>query len=280
MDRVIDLLKGKDCLCTIALLPSETTLAAEKMSLFERFAAFCDGLAYLEGNEFAKAFLDSLEKTLGCPVRPENLCTREQQKSVWRALAEHNRAPQLTCEDFSFADLQSCLIVGEDIASFIKSAPSDDLEQLSQLLSQKSAICVDLDGFCYTRPDEYHATLAYARILRGVSVQSGEFSALVAWVLCRTLMKSSAEVYIKLGDSLGEACGLLDLLEQRKLSPKITLIARENTDTFELTELCLRAPSKNIYVAAADKATCKELCRYLPTNRIFFINHGTMPKGV
>lgn len=280
MDRMIDLLKGKDCLCTIALLPSEIPLAAEKMSLFERFAALCDGLAYLEGNECAKAFLDSLGETLECYVKPENLCTRDQQKSVWRALAEHNRAPRLTCEDFSFADLQRCLIVGENIASFIKNAPSGDLGQLSQLLSQKSAICVDLDGFCYTRPDEYHATLAYARILRGESVQSGEFSALVAWVLCRTLMKSSAEVYIKLGDSLGEACGLLDLLEQRKLSPKITLLSRENTDAFELAELCLHAPSKNIYVAAADKATYKELCRYLPTNRIFFINHGTMPKGV
>ena len=271
MDRMIDLLKGKDCLCTIALLPCKTPLAAEKMSLFERFAALCDGLAYLEGNEFAKAFLYSLGETLKCPVIPQNLCTREQQKSVWSALAEENRALQLTYEDFSFADLQSCLIVGEDIASFIKNAPNDDLEQLSQLLSQKSAICVDLDGFCYTRPDEYHATLAYARILRGESVQSGEFSALVAWVLCRTLMKSSAELYIKLGDSLGEACGLLDLLEQRKLSPKITLIARENTDTFELAELCLRAPSKDIYVATADKATYKELCRYLPTNRIFLI---------
>ena len=271
MDKVIDLLKGRDCLCTIALLPSETTLTAEKMSLFERFAALCDGLAYLEGNECAKAFLDSLEKTFGCPVRPENLCTREQQKSVWRALAEHNRAPQLTCEDFSFADLQSCLIVGEDIASFIKNAPSDDLGQLSQLLSQKSAICVDLDGFCYTRPDEYHATLTYSRVLHGDTVQSGEFSALVAWVLCRTLMKSSAELYIKLGDSLGEACGLLDLLEQRKLSPKITLLSHDNTDAFEFVELCLRAQNKNIYVATADKATYKQLCRYLPTNRIFLI---------
>ena len=280
MDRMIDLLKGRDCLCTIALLPSEIPLTAEKMSLFERFAALCDGLAYLEGNECAKSFLDSLEKTFGCPVRPENLCTREQQKSVWSALAEENRALQLTCEDFSFADVQSCLIVGENIASFIKNAPSGDLGQLSQLLSQKSAICVDLDGFCYTRPDEYHATLTYSRVLRGENVQSGEFSALVAWVLCRTLMKSSAEVYIKLGDSLGEACGLLELLEQRKLSPKITLLSRDNTDAFELTELCLRAPSKNIYVAAENEAIYKELCRYLPTNRIFFINHGTMPKGV
>ena len=160
MNRVIDLLKGKNCLDTIALLPSETPLVAEKMSLFERFATFCDGLAYLEGNECAKAFLDSLEKTFGCPVRPENLCTREQQKNVWRALAEENRTLQLTCEDFSFADVQRCLTVGEDIASFIKSEPSDDLGQLSQLLRQKSALCVDLDGFCYTRPDEYHATLA------------------------------------------------------------------------------------------------------------------------
>ena len=271
MNRMIDLLKGNDCLDTIALLPSETPLAAEKMSLFERFAAFCDGLAYLDGNECAKSFLDSLSKTLGCPASPQNLCTREQQKNVWRALAEENRALQLTCEDFSFADVQRCLIVGEDIASFIKSSPSDDLGQLSQLLRQKSAICVDLDGFCYTRPDEYHATLAYSRVLRGESVQSGEFSALVAWVLCRTLMKSYAEVCIKFGDSLGEACGLLELLEQRKLSPKITLISRENTDAFELAELCLRAPSKNIYVAAENEAIYKELCRYLPTNRIFLI---------
>ena len=142
MNRVIDLLKGKDCLDTIALLPSETPLAAEKMSLFERFAAFCDGLAYLDGNECAKSFLYSLSKTLGCPASPQNLCTREQQKNVWRALAEENRALQLTCEDFSFADVQRCLIVGEDIASFIKIAPSNDLGQLSQLLSQKSAICV------------------------------------------------------------------------------------------------------------------------------------------
>ena len=271
MDRMIDLLKSKDCLCTIALLPSETPLAAEKMSLFERFAALCDGLPHLDGNECAGAFLYSLGETLECYVKPENLCTRDQQKSVWRALAEHERAPQLTREDFSFADVLKCSIGCEDIASHIKNARTDNLEQVSCELSKESAIVVYLDGFCYTRPDEYHASLTYSSLLRGEKVQNGEFSALVAWVLCRTLMKSSAELYIKLGDSLSEACGLLDLLEQRKLSPKITLISRENTDAFELAELCLRAPSKNIYVATADKATYKELCRYLPTNRIFLI---------
>lgn len=271
MDRMIDLLKSKDCLCTIALLPCKTPLAAEKMSLFERFAALCDGLAYLDDNECAVAFLGYLGDALRCSVTPENLCTRDQQKSVWRALAEHERAPQLTRESFSFADVQKCSIDCKDIASHIKNAQTDDLDQISCELSKKSELCIDLDGFCYTRPDEYHASLTYSSLLRGEKVQSGEFSALVAWVLCRTLMKSSAELYIKLGDSLGEACGLLDLLEQRKLSPKITLISRENTDAFELAELCLCAPSKNIYVATADKATYKELCRYLPSNRIFLI---------
>jgi hypothetical protein len=268
---MIDLLKSKDCLCTIALLPCKTPLEPEKMSLFERFAALCDGLPHLDGNECAGAFLGYLGDALRCSVTPENLCTRDQQKSAWRALAEHNRAPQLTCESFCFAEISRCSIDCEDIASHIKNARTDDLEQVSCELSKKSELCIDLDGFCYTRPDEYHATLTYSRVLRGENVQSGEFSALVAWVLCRTLMKSSAEVYIKLGDSLGEACGLLDLLEQRKLSPKITLISRENTDAFELAELCLRAPSKNIYVATADKATYKDLCRYLPTNRINLI---------
>lgn len=271
MDRMIDLLKSKDCLCTIALLPCKTPLEPEKMSLFERFAALCDGLAYLDDNECAVAFLYSLGETLECYVKPENLCTRDQQKSVWRALAERERAPQLTREDFSFADVLKCSIGCEDIASHIKNARTDNLEQVSCELSKESAIVVCLDGFCYTRPDEYHASLTYSSLLRGEKVQNGEFSALVAWVLCRTLMKSSAELYIKLGDSLSEARGLLDLLEQRKLSPKITLISRENTDAFELAELCLRAPSKNIYVAAADKATYKELCRYLPTNRINLI---------
>jgi hypothetical protein len=268
---MIDLLKSKDCLCTIALLPCKTPLEPEKMSLFERFAALCDGLPHLDGNECAGAFLGYLGDALRCSVTPENLCTHDQQKSVWRALAEHERAPQLTCESFCFADVQKCSIDCEDIASHIKNAQTDDLEQVSCELSKESALAVDLDGFFYTRPDEYHATLIYSRVLRGENVQIGEFSALVAWVLCRTLMKNSAEVYIKLGDSLGDARGLLYLLEQRKLSPKITLISRENTDAFELAELCLRAPSKNIYVATADKATYKELCRYLPTNRINLI---------
>ena len=271
MDRMIDLLKSKDCLCTIALLPCKTPLAAEKMSLFERFAALCDGLPHLDGNECAGAFLGYLGDALRCSVTPENLCTRDQQKSAWRALAEKKRAPQLTCESFCFADVQKCSIECEDIASHIKNARTDDLDQISCELSKESAIAVNLDGFCYTRPDEYHATLTYSRVLRGENVQSVEFSALVAWVLCRTLMKSSVEVYIKLGDSLGEACGLLELLEQRRLSPKITLISHENTDAFELAELCLRATSKNIYVAAENEAIYKELCRYLPTNRIFFI---------
>jgi hypothetical protein len=167
--------------------------------------------------------------------------------------------------------VQRCSIDCEDIASHIKNARTDELEQVSCELSKKSELCIDLDGFCYTRPDEYHASLTYSSLLRSENVQSGEFSALVAWVLCRTLMKSSAELYIKLGDSLSEARGLFDLLEQRKLSPKITLISRENTDARKLAELCLRAPSKNIYVATADKATYKELCRYLPTNRINLI---------
>lgn len=271
MDKIVEFLRSDMVLNILALLPQRNALRVEELSLFERFAALCDGLAYLNGNKCAKALLDSLGETLECHVKPENLCTRDQQKSVWRALAEHNRAPQLTRENFIFAEVQRCSIDCEDIASHIKNARTDDLEQVSCELSKESAIVVCLDGFCYTRPDEYHATLTYSRVLRGENVQSGEFSALVAWVLCRTLMKSSAEVYIKLGDSLGEACGLLDLLEQRKLSPKITLISRENTDAFELAELCLRAPSKNIYVAAADKATYKQLCRYLPTNRINLI---------
>jgi hypothetical protein len=268
---MIDLLKSKDCLCTIALLPCKTPLEPEKMSLFERFAALCDGLPHLDGNECAGVFLGYLGDALRCSVTPENLCTRDQQKSAWRALAEHNRAPQLTCESFCFADISRCSIDCEDIASHIKNARTDELEQVSCELSKKSELCIDLDGFCYTRPDEYHATLTYSRVLRGENVQSGEFSALVAWVLCRTLMKSSAELYIKLGDSLSEARGLFDLLEQRKLSPKITLISRENTDARKLAELCLRAPNKNIYVATAYKATYKEICRYLPTNRIFLI---------
>lgn len=271
MDKIVEFLRSDIVLNILALLPQRNALRVEELSLFERFAVLCDGLSHLDGNECAGAFLGYLGDALRCSVTPENLCTRDQQKSVWRALAEKKRVPQLTREDFSFAEISRCSIDCEDIASHIKNAQTDDLEQVSCELSKESAIVVCLDGFCYTRPDEYHATLAYSCILRGEKVQSGEFSALVAWVLCRTLMKSSAEVCIKLGDSLGEACGLLDLLEQRKLSPKITLIARENTDTFELAELCLRAPSKNIYVATADKATCKELCRYLPTNRIFLI---------
>lgn len=271
MDKIVEFLRSDVVLNILELLPQRNALRVEKLSLFERFAALCDGLAYLEGNEFAQAFLDSLGETLECSVTPENLYTRDQQKSVWRALAEKKRAPQLTCESFCFADVQKCSIDCKDIASHIKNASTDDLEQVSCELSKESAIAVDLDGFRYTRPDEYHATLTYSRVLRGENVQSGEFSALVAWVLCRTLMKSFAELYIKLGDSLSEARGLLDLLEQRKLSPKITLISRENTDAFELAELCLRAPSKNIYVATADKATYKQLCRYLPTNRINLI---------
>ena len=271
MDKIVEFLRSDMVLNILALLPQRNALRVEELSLFERFAALCDGLAYLEGNEYAKAFLDSLEKTFGCPVRPENLCTRDQQKSAWRALAEKKRAPQLTCESFCFAEISRCSIDCEDIASHIKNAQTDDLEQVSCELSKESAIAVDLDGFCYTRPDEYHASLTYSSLLRGEKVQSGEFSALVAWVLCRTLMKSSAELYIKLGDSLGEACGLLDLLEQRKLSPKITLLSRDNIDAFELAKLCLRAPSKNIYVATADKATYKQLCRYLPSNRINLI---------
>ena len=271
MDRIVEFLKSDMVLNILALLPQRNALRVDELSIFERFAALCDGLPHLDGNECAGAFLDSLGETLECYVKPENLCTRDQQKSVWRALAEKKRAPQLTCESFCFADVQKCSIDCEDIASHIKNAQTDDLEQVSCELSKESAIVVCLDGFCYTRPDEYHATLTYSRVSRGENVQSGEFSALAAWVICRTLMKSSAELYIKLGDSLGEACGLLDLLEQRKLSPKITLISRENTDAFELAELCLRAPSKNIYVAAADKATYKQLCRYLPSNRINLI---------
>ena len=271
MDKIVEFLRSDTVLNILALLPQRNALRVEELSLFERFAALCDGLPHLDGYECAGAFLGYLGDALRCSVTPENLCTRDQQKSAWRALAEKKRAPQLTCESFCFAEISRCSIDCEDIASHIKNARTDDLDQISCELSKESAIAVDLDGFCYTRPDEYHATLTYSRVLHGDTVQSREFSALVAWVLCRTLMKSSAELYIKLGDSLSEARGLLDLLEQRKLSPKITLISRENTDAFELAELCLRAPNKNIYVATADKATYKQLCRYLPTNRINLI---------
>ena len=141
MDKIVEFLRSDTVLNILALLPQRNALRVEEISLFERFAALCDGLPHLDGNECAGAFLGSLGETLECYVKPENLCTRDQQKSAWRALAEHNRAPQLTREDFSFADVQKCSIDCEDIASHIKNAQTDDLEQVSCELSKKSEFC-------------------------------------------------------------------------------------------------------------------------------------------
>jgi hypothetical protein len=175
MDKIVEFLRSDMVLNILALLPQRNALRVEELSLFERFAALCDGLPHLDGNECAEAFLGYLGDALRCSVTPENLCTRDQQKSAWRALAEHNRAPQLTCESFCFADVQRCSIDCEDIASHIKNARTDDLEQVSCELSKKSELCIDLDGFCYTRPDEYHASLTYSSLLRrGVSA-SGRY---------------------------------------------------------------------------------------------------------
>ena len=94
MYGTVEFLRSDECLDILSLLPFDIAGKADNvssLSLFERFAALCDGLAYLEENDLAKDFLLKLREAFGFELTFSQLCEREMQKTAWRALAGFGR---------------------------------------------------------------------------------------------------------------------------------------------------------------------------------------------
>lgn len=278
MANCAKILKSEESIAIMSLLPCEGRPRAEELSLFDRFSLICDSFYLLEQNKLGLAFISALCDDLKTRVLPSALGNAEIRKEVWRAIFDSEY-----CGDLSYllksgaedADRHSELCIAEarettDVYGFIANF-GGSLEDASRELSKEEAICADLGSLVYFRPDVYHCEESYLKLGRGEALGVDEKSALIFWVICRYLMKrkQSAELYVRVSDNLSTLAGLLALMEQRKLFPKITLeISRE--DVGKVSSFVTNASKKNIFISLSKEAE-SDLSRWLfelPKNRI------------
>ena len=272
--KSIELLDSKVCLDIIALLLPKDKNNVADISLFERFCLLFDSEQYLRESLFFKELIGCISAELGKTVAPNAFLDREAQKKLWCELngGEFIRAVEPITVKKSEMLLPMLPERSVDLWKTIASCEFDDMEKAFVEISKCNDVdmlCIDMHGFIYSRPDEYHCALSYEKLRRGDALSVEERSALLCWGLCRVLMKRMLSVRIDLSDELEELRHLLALLESRKLSPDIFLVIKEKTDASVLTELCRNAKAKNIFFVLYDKKNMlREILVCVPSNRV------------
>ncbi len=287
MASSIELLKKRENLCVMALLTEDKQFDISRLSLFERFSFLCENLDGLNKNKLRCAFLRELQEDLGRDVSPEILRDREGQKQIWRLLCAYDKTI-FTSADLILQGSESnyslaCISIqdGIDVMKYLGSSDRDTLEKIFDDLATEDnrTLYVDMSDLTYVRPDPYHCELTYQKIRKAAICSKQEISALIAWSICRAVMRGDFDIFIDVEENISEVSKLLDLLEGRKLFPKIHLCIRSRTEGAEeyikrLASVCINASGRNISLAIysagskTDEAFVNKALYYLPICRV------------
>ena len=236
----------------LSLLDSNTKLSVEKMSDFERFALLCDNLPFVAGSRVGREFISALSIDLGASLEQDVLLNREEQKAVWRRvngdvtfdcnIAKKRNGEiinQMIREDEKIAFSLGLSFKSTDLMSV-------SLEEFIEKISNYGAIILDMSGFMYTRPDEYHSGLVYNKLRAGCVCDNEQISLLASWIICRVLMHKNTMLYFCVNKDTKELEKLLKLLDGRGLYPKIYICFSDIKLSDDIARICLEAKEKNI----------------------------------
>ena len=255
------------------------------MSDFERFAFACENISKMVGSKLKKEFIYAIKYDCGIDACDSVLHGRENQKKLWRMINGGEKA-ELFVESSSVElspvidgsqpqKLNSLLLRG-DLPLYI--------DELAELLEER--VVIDLSGLSYQRPDEYHCNLTYKKLLGGFQCGDGEFCALLAFVICRAMMKRKICLYLIADENMEAAEKMLSLFESRGLLAEMHLCFRPTALAVKkAAELCLNAPKKNIspeiIISEENYAfeNIRELFAELPASRISFCSFLSNEKG-
>ena len=281
MQSIIRFLEEKECLRVIALLSPDAHFDPCKLSLYERFAFLCDMLPMMPQNRVAARFLALLSEDIGCEIAVGALQNAENQKLIWRAIAcSGTLADPLASLDFTYSSVGYAPSENAiDLYSFVVNSDKTELEEAINAIvfSDCDAVFADLSHFVYSRPDVYHCTQTYNKLISGEKTAAKEISALICWCLCRVLMKREMGVLLKVDDSTEEAEKLIELLRQRKLFTTVELCVP--TDNEELVKrvakICFDTEEISLFLRLlsfdgdGDLDTCtNKALNILPAHRI------------
>lgn len=274
MSKCKELLKSEECIAILSLLSDGRAAGVADASLFERFSMLCRALPLLEGNKLKYALEEAICEDTGSSLELSSLALgqTEIQKEIWRALYGGEPLPSSARQECASASPvrveRAQKRDAADVYEFIRSFDGE-LEDAACELAKKQAVRAELGGLVYFRPDAYHCSQSYLKLANAQILTDEERSALIFWVICRALMKGGEELYLKICGNLGALSGLLALLEQRRIFPRITLEVFDE-DPAELSALVRSSKRKNIYVVLLGDATDKlSQWQYeLPLNRL------------
>jgi len=232
------------------LLCFDKGVKLDRLSDFELFAFLCDNISSIYGSPLRR----DLEGIVSQYADATALCDRETQKRLWRALNGDTNVR------FDIAKMctqnNSCRLSSahdkRDLISLRAMLESDQAlpEELDRLIDRISNdgkdLLADLGGLRFERPDEYHSSLAYRRVLGGEQCSREDGFKLIAWIICRTLMRRNAILYIYPDKDLSAAAALLELMSERKLYPRIFITADSKEDVLNVCSLCISSSQKNI----------------------------------
>ncbi len=298
MPHCIKLLKTEEAEKILALACADGIGGIKKMSDFERLAFMCKSLTGLAGNKLSKNFMTALYTDLGYEADVSLLGERDVQKQLWRLFYSGDAIVTnitATGEAPNYADLLALCL---DFYNKTEKATSFDIDDL---INCKKGLCKDslvdtiselvdflrsrdikkiffnIADFSYSRPDSYHAELAYKKALNGEKCNTEERSLLKLYILSELLKVEKIKVAFVINNSAEPAEKIISRLSQMKIKGDFSICFGADNEKIiaSAAALCMEKniSSEIIFSEETDIATAQtsieKLCYLIPITRIF-----------
>ena len=271
-DRLICFLQSERVRTIITktdFLPSTIT-KAEYVSDFECYSALCRGISFFALHPIREEFLRLLSDRADFLIDPCDLVDDEYIGALWhRSFYRKGNMPSkslATEKTVRFSE-----IIKKDDCFSLNDAYNTNYGSIFELLSaildamsfsESRIVVFDATEIDFFRPDDFHAEEEY----RKAKINSQCASMVYLWLICRVLMNTKSELYLKV-DTAKKTEQILKLIFSLKLSPKIYIAfdIKAQQEHEKIFELYLANCKKNISLepyATKEISVC-ELSGYL-----------------
>lgn len=225
------------------------------LSDFDVFDILCENLYMMEFHELRKNFLNAIEAESGIEISVAELYSPKYRISLWQKIfdidAECKRDIEPTPKKINNAiqnkvfDLNFCI---DNHFNSIYDLLQNVLENIKN--ANPDAIAFDAVNICFSRPDDYSASLNY----QANKIGEGDASVVSLWLLCRVLMNTNASLVLKC-ESAQKAEKILNLIFNLRLTPKTVIFFETSiADKYnEIFDMLLKYKEKNISLGLLPK---------------------------
>ena len=230
-------------------LLNKSIINIENASDFDVFDALCSRLYLFACHPIRERLLKLLSSGVSSEIEPDMLYDREYRKALWQKIFIDGNIDLLDTR----SEIKIPIISDIENTVFCINSKIDiyftDIHSLLEATLVKirdrrvTKLFFDARTVTFSRPDDFHAQIAYNSLKNG----DNNSSLLELWLLCRILMNTDIPLSLRV-ENTKKAENILNLIFRLGLSPKIIIgfDISDNIDYSKIYELLSFYGKKNI----------------------------------